>query len=132
MPRRARVLLAEDDYDVRFALAESLRGMGFDVIAVADGATVKAYVDDCVFLDVPHPRVDVLVTDVRMPRMDGLGLLDYIATVGFDVPSIVITAFGDRDTRMAARECGARVVLDKPIDVDELGRLLETVLRRAS
>ncbi len=132
MLRKARVLLAEDDYDVRFALAESLRAMGFDVIEVADGATVKAYVDDCVFLDAPRPRVDVIVTDVRMPRMDGIRLLHYIDDVGLEVPAIVITAFGDPETRSAARESGARYVLDKPIDLDELGRALEAMLAQAS
>jgi DNA-binding NtrC family response regulator len=130
MPRRTRILLAEDDYDVRSALADALRKGGYDVIAVCDGASVKKIVDDCVFLDVPAARVDVLITDVRMPRLDGLGLLAYLEEIGFAVPAIVITAFGDRDIRATASACGASAVIDKPIDLDELERSLREALSR--
>jgi CheY-like chemotaxis protein len=126
--RPIRVLLAEDDHEVRCALAEALRGLGYDVLDVSDGASVKKIIDECVFLDAPRLRVDVLVTDLRMPRFDGLSLLTYLDDVGFAVPAIVITAFGDRETRKAAGACGATAVIDKPIDLDELDRSLRRAL----
>lgn len=123
-----RVLLAEDDDDVRHAIAQSLRQEGHEVVEVANGDGVKSYIEECVVADAVCPRVHVLVTDLRMPGMSGLGLLSYIQQLGWDLPTIVITAFGDEETRDLAQRFGARAVLDKPVEPDELERAVRAAV----
>lgn len=123
-----RVLLAEDDDDVRDAIATSLRQEGHEVVEVASGDSVKSYIEQCVVSDAVCPRVHVLVTDLRMPGMNGLSLLSYIQQLGWDLPTIVITAFGDEETRELAQRFGAHAILDKPIEPDELGRAVRGAL----
>jgi DNA-binding NtrC family response regulator len=128
MTLQPRVLLAEDDDDVRVALADGLRQGGNEVVDVADGNKVKAYIDECVLCDVPAPRVHVLVTDLRMPGVSGLGLLAYLKDLGLELPTVVVTAFGDQETKERARQCGAYAVLDKPIELSELQKCVRSAL----
>jgi DNA-binding response OmpR family regulator len=128
MTLQPRVLLAEDDDDVRVALADGLRQDGNEVVEVPDGNKVKSYIDDCVLCDVPAPRVHVLVTDLRMPGVSGLGLLSYLKDLGLELPTVVVTAFGDRETRNRAQELGATAVLDKPIELSELQKVVRSAL----
>jgi len=124
MNLQPRILVAEDDDDVRGAVVDGLRQDGNEVIAVPDGDRVKAYIDDCVMSDSLAPRVHVLVTDIRMPGVTGLGLLEYMRDMGWALPTIVVTAFGDRETKRHARELGAFAVLDKPIELGTLQRVV--------
>jgi CheY-like chemotaxis protein len=123
-----RVLLAEDDDDVRYAIAEGLRHEGHEVVEVPNGDQVKSYIEECVIADVVCPRVHVLVTDLRMPGMNGLNLLSYIQQLGWDLPTIVITAFGDDETRELAQRFGAYAILDKPIELDALDQAVRSAL----
>jgi CheY-like chemotaxis protein len=123
-----RVLLAEDDDDVRYAIAKGLRQEGHEVVEVPNGDGVKSYIEECVVADAVCPRVHVLVTDLRMPGMTGLGLLSYIQQLGWDLPTIVITAFGDDETRELAQRFGAHAILDKPIDLDALEQAVRSAV----
>jgi CheY-like chemotaxis protein len=125
-------LLAEDDDDVRDAIATSLRQEGHEVVEVANGDGVKSYIEECVVSDAVCPRVHVLVTDLRMPGMSGLGLLSYIQQLGWELPTIVITAFGDEETRELAQRFGAHAILDKPIEPDELERAVRGAIGGSS
>jgi DNA-binding NtrC family response regulator len=124
----ARVLLAEDDDDVRYALAKGLRQEGHEVVEVPNGDGVKSYIEECVVSDAVCPRVHVLVTDLRMPGMNGLNLLSYIQQLGWELPTVVITAFGDDETRELAHRFGARAILDKPVDLDALDDAVRSAL----
>ncbi|MBZ0122259.1 MAG: response regulator [Sandaracinaceae bacterium] len=115
-----RVLLAEDDSELRPTLVEILEKAGFEVIDVSDGLAVQAYADDCFVYDKPHRRVHVLVSDIRMPGLNGLRLLEHVRDLGWDVPTVLITAFGDAETRALAKELGAYRVLDKPFSPEAL------------
>lgn len=128
MPRRERVLLAEDDHELRAALVDILEGAGFEVLEAGDATEVKEYAETCFLLNVPRRRVDVLVSDIRMPGMNGLCLLEYVRELGWDVPAVLITAFGGPETHELARELGAHAVLEKPFAGDELERILREAL----
>jgi len=123
-----RVLLAEDDAELRPVLVEILEAGGFEVVDVPDGLAVQSYADDCFTLDMPHRRVHVLVSDIRMPGLSGLRLLEHIRDLGWDVPAVLITAFGDSETRELARELGAYAVLDKPFTPEALQRTVREAL----
>ena len=69
-------------------------------------------------------RPDVLITDIRMPGMDGLEFSRQIADMNIDLPMIVITAHTDLDSAVAAYQSGAFEYLPKPFDVDDAVSLL--------
>lgn len=119
-----RVLLAEDDTEMRRLLASALRSDRYEVVEAADGKELIDQVSDSIIKGQP---VDCIVTDVRMPRLTGTEALRFIKGAGLLIPVIVITAFGDYDTRVDAWLLGAAAVLDKPFEIellmDEIRRL---------
>jgi DNA-binding NtrC family response regulator len=117
-----RVLLAEDDDDLRAALQSFLMNEGYDVVAVADGRAALQHLGRVQQRHAGTP--DVLVTDVRMPRANGLELLEGVRALGLELPVIVMSAFGDAGTRERAVELGATEFLDKPIAIPVLQRVL--------
>lgn len=117
-----RVLLAEDDDDLRWALADLLRRAGYDVDAVANGARL---VDELAACLLPGGRPpDVIITDVRMPAFNGLRVLEGFRAAGWSTPFILITAFGDDATRSRAQRAGATALLEKPFPAEQLEALV--------
>ncbi len=116
-PSAGRVLLAEDDTEMRCLLASALRKEHYDVIEAADG---KDMIDRICESFVAGCPVDFIVTDVRMPRLTGTQVMKFINDAGVGVPVIVITAFGDHTTRIEAYLLGAAAVLDKPFEIENL------------
>lgn len=123
-----RLLLAEDDDALRDLLAEWLRLDGYEVLEARDGRELRAYVDDCIFLDRPGPRVGAVVSDIWMPGMDGLHLLSYLQELPCDLPTILVSAFADDQVRRAARDLGAHTVLGKPVSFDTLKHSVRSAL----
>jgi DNA-binding NtrC family response regulator len=116
-----KVLVAEDDRVARDLLCEILRGEGFEVEAVDDGAgAVERAVAG---------RYDLVVSDVRMERSGGLDVLKAFTDRAPGTPVILITAFGDVTGAMEAIQRGAYDYVSKPFNVEELkltvGRALE-------
>jgi DNA-binding response OmpR family regulator len=118
-----RVLVAEDDREMRALLTWSLREAGYFVHEVADGMGLCR---DLVpqLIDEQDEPFDLVISDVRMPGIDGLEVLRGLRYFPNRPPIIIITAFGDDALHQEAEKLGARVV-DKPFDFDEL---IETVL----
>ena len=116
-PRPPRVLLAEDDEEMRALLTEELRDAGYQVFPVPDGKglfrCLKSQRSVC-------PLPDLVVSDIRMPGLSGMEVLRSLRKSDWTMPVIMITAFGDKQTHDEARELGAATVLDKPFDVEEL------------
>jgi DNA-binding response OmpR family regulator len=111
-----RVLLAEDDDLLRHQIARSIAEMGWTVSQAKDGRALIALLDAC-----PHEaRATVLVTDLRMPQVDGLDVLSELRARAVALPIVVITAFADDETRRAVRALGATILFSKPFDVDDL------------
>ena len=121
-----RILVADDEEDVRTFLAESLERAGHEVTQVGDGAAAVRAAREEPF--------DVVLTDLKMPGTDGMTVVRTVRTEQPDVEVIVITAFGDVATAVEAMKLGALDYLEKPLSgpaaVRELvARALE---RRAS
>lgn len=117
-PRRRRVLIADDDEEMRSMLVGELRCDGYDVVQARDGAEVATLLANGRERQVEAP--DILVMDIRMPSRSGLELLADLRRLGSRVPVILITAFGDGEIHETARELGAIAVFDKPFDLDDL------------
>jgi DNA-binding NtrC family response regulator len=115
-----RILVVDDEVNARTALAELLREEGFDVEMAADA--FKALGKYEAFA--PH----VVVTDLKMPGMDGIELVKKIRAAEDPAAVIVMTAFGDVGTAVAAMRAGAADYLTKPIDLEELLVVLTKVI----
>ena len=117
---RIRILLAEDDADLRELLGSQLAADGHEVDEVADG---RQFADWLAQWSDPAERDDrchVIISDIRMPGFSGLDILARLHRLQSTLPVILITAFGDPATRRLAASLGAVAVFDKPFDVDDL------------
>lgn len=115
-----RVLVAEDNDEMRALIAERLRGEGYEVIEAKDGPTLINAIVRGVTDERPPRSPDVIVTDVRMPGCSGLEVLERMRRNDWATPVILITAFADPELVEEAERLGAAVVLDKPLDLDLL------------
>ncbi len=110
--RKNTILLADDEETLRKNLAQVLAEEGFAVIACADGTEALR--------KLKSNTVDAIITDLRMPGVSGMELIDHAAKLAPDASIIVITAFGDVATAVSAMKKGARDYMCKPIIFDEL------------
>jgi CheY-like chemotaxis protein len=116
-----RILLADDDPDLRSVISLVLGAQGFDVIEARDGAELLDLVSPA-FLGPPGqaaPRLpaELVISDLRMPGITGLSVLGGLRDLELRIPFILITAFGDAATHALAHQLGATAVLDKPFDM---------------
>jgi CheY-like chemotaxis protein len=115
-----RVLLAEDDAEMRELVASSLRRDGFEVVELRDGGELFDHIGISWVGPPDHRRPDLVISDVRMPGFSGLEILDILRQADWALPVILITAFGDADLHQEAQRLGAAAVFDKPFDLDDL------------
>jgi len=132
--RRPRILLAEDDGELRSLLANALRKDGYEIFEARDGAEVLGQLKGVVGPDrswkgsAPPPEPpDVIVSDIRMPGLTGLEVLSVVRGSQIGTPVILITAFGAPETHAEAARLGAVAVFDKPFELDDLRRLLREI-----
>lgn len=118
-----RILVADDDSASLDGLRSLLESWGYEVETAHDG---RAALDQ---VPIVHPSV--VITDVIMPRMTGLELLEAIRRELPFVPVIIMTAHGTAETRRRAAAQGAVAYLPKPIDTTRLRSLLLWALREA-
>jgi DNA-binding NtrC family response regulator len=121
VPLAGNILVADDEEPTRKSLAELLREEGCQVTTVANGAEAIAEIDKQSF--------DVVVTDLRMPEVDGLGVLTHVGRVAPQTFVLLITAFASIETAVEALRQGAHDYILKPVIVDDviarIRRLLE-------
>ena len=126
--RPARILIAEDDREMRRLMADSLREDGYEIHEVEDGAELMVRLEDAFFLS-RTPPIDLFVTDIRMPGHTGLHVVSSLRGAGIDVPGVIITAFGNAETRDQAVALGAQL-LEKPFKMAALRALVRYLLRQ--
>ncbi|MBL8970059.1 MAG: sigma-54-dependent Fis family transcriptional regulator [Myxococcales bacterium] len=121
---KGRILVVDDEASARQGLEKLLRQEGYLVRAEADGAAGLRAAEEF--------APDVVVTDLRMPQMDGMQLLTRLREQDRGVPVIVATAFGEVASAVAAMRAGADDYLMKPIDIDGLVLAIERAMERRS
>jgi two-component system response regulator (stage 0 sporulation protein F) len=119
-PPELRVLVADDDAEMRALVAESLRADGYDVVEATDGADLLARLEEMMNEDDRAKRALVVVTDVLMPNLSGLGVLAILRKAGHDVPVILMTGLTDDSVPVVAKRFGAVALFRKPVDIDNL------------
>lgn len=125
-----RIIVAEDDQEMRWLVSETLRGDGYDVTEVSDGGRLLVLLAKYRREELAPP--DLIVSDVRMPVMTGLAMLKGVRDVHWTVPVVLMTAFPDADTKWRA-ESFAATLLAKPFPMSELCQAVAVALgpRRA-
>lgn len=119
----SKVLVVEDDPDVRAALSRALSFEGYDVAVAEDGGRGL----EAVRLDPP----DVIVLDVMMPFVDGLETCRRLRARGDETPILMLTALGDVSDRVDGLDAGADDYLTKPFALEELLARIRALLRRS-
>lgn len=116
----ARILVVDDDENLRWVLQTQLEDMGYVVSTAPDGNQAIAAVEK----ELPA----LVLTDLKMPGLSGMELLDRIHSEYPEVPVVIITAFGTIQSAVQAMRAGAYDYLTKPIDGEELGLVVSRVL----
>jgi DNA-binding response OmpR family regulator len=130
MKQRPKLLLVEDDDEVRVALTRALEGAGYAVRALADGRHFADVAASALLLDSSDSSPDVIVTDVRLPGFNGLGVVEGLRLAGWDVPVVVISAFGDAEMRARVAVLGHAVLLAKPLNFQRLRGAIDSALAK--
>jgi DNA-binding response OmpR family regulator len=113
-----RVIVADDDEEMRAAVAAALNADGWTTVEACDGEELLDLIR--ISLGAHWLRPDVVVADVRMPKLSGLGVLQALKRANWRLPFILITAVSDESIDMLANRLGAVDVLRKPIEVGVL------------
>ena len=117
-----RILVVDDKEMMRDSVATTLARRGFAVVTASSGAIALEKLGE--------RSVDAVVTDLQMPEMDGLGLLDELRKVDDQLPVIFMTAYGTIETAVAAMKQGAYDYITKPFSGDELLVAVERAVER--
>ena len=119
---KGRILIVDDEANARNALAELMDDAGYSVSTAADGRTA--------LLQMEQVDPDVVLTDLKMPGMDGLTLIERGRPMSPHTTFIVMTAFGTIDTAVQAIKLGADSYLTKPLELDAVMAIVERALER--
>lgn len=122
-PQKPRVFVVDDDKALAETLADGLADRGYDAIAISSSKDAAKRLQT--------EEVDALITDLRMPGVDGLGLLEISRRAAPSRPVIVMTAYSAVDTAIESIRQGAQHYLTKPFKVDELALFLDRALDEA-
>jgi CheY-like chemotaxis protein len=123
------VLVAEDDDEMRKLLAKVLYADGYAAVECRDGVDLFRQLEPFVVRRAALD-FDVIVSDIRMPGLTGLEILEDLHDCRGFPPMILITAFGDAGVHARARKAGAAAVLDKPFGTEELLNKLHEIAPR--
>jgi DNA-binding NtrC family response regulator len=123
MASKGRILVVDDEVNARNALAELLRDEGYATDIAADGAQALRMLESF--------DPDVVLTDLKMPVLDGLGLLEHGRPLAPHAAFVVMTAFGTIDTAVQAIKRGAENYLTKPLDLDAVSALVMRAVEKA-
>ena len=119
-----RILIVDDETSIRESIAEFLSSEGFETQTASDGNAA---------LDIlKNGGVDILISDVRMPGMDGIELIKEVNAYASDTLVILMTAFASVETAIQALRSGAADYMLKPLDLDELYLRITAILERRS
>jgi len=117
-----KILITDDDGDLRELLEEAVRSWGYIVDVARDGEDALR--------KIRKERFDVVISDLMMPVMDGLELLERVKELDKDILVIIVTGYATIDTAVKAIESGAYDYITKPFRLDELMVVLKNACER--
>lgn len=117
-----KILVVDDEQSLRDFLAIMLKKEGHEVVTAENGEDALKAVQAEIF--------DLVITDIKMPGLDGIGLLRMIKEISTDTIVIMITAFGTTETAVEALKLGAYDYISKPFKVDEIKLVIQKALEK--
>src|SRR5918998_736363 len=120
----ARILVVDDQEMMRDSLAANLAREGHDVVATHDGTVAVTRLEG-------STRFDLLITDLKMPKMTGIELLAEAKRLRPDMPVVLMTAFATVQTAVEAMKLGAYDYIQKPFDGEEIKHLVDRTLEHS-
>src|ERR1700686_3888350 len=120
---RGRILIVDDESNARAALAEILREEGYATETAADGFKALGKLEEF--------TPDVILTDLKMPGLDGIAFMEKARTAAPSAVFVVMTAFGTISSAVEAMKKGAENYLLKPLDPEALGAVVERAMEKA-
>lgn len=121
MATKPTVWIVDDDRSIRWVLLKAIEAIDFNVEAFESA--------DLVLTELKNSVPDVLVSDIRMPGVDGLQMLAEVKETYPDLPVIIMTAYSDLDSAVSVYEGGAFEYLPKPFDVDDALELIQRAIQ---
>ncbi len=122
-PSRGRILIVDDEANARAALSEILHDEGYVTETAADGFKALGKIDEF--------APDVVLTDLKMPGLDGIALMEKVKAASPLTVFVVMTAFGTISSAVAAMKNGADNYLTKPLDYEALSAVVERAMEKA-
>jgi len=119
-----RILIVDDEENTRIGLSKLLAQEGFEVGSAADGNEALDYLG--------QQKVNLVITDINMPEMDGLVFLREISRKFPSISVIMITAYGGVESYLEAMNLGAYEYLHKPVRLDELRSVMKKIFNGGS
>ena len=120
----SRILVVDDETGMRDLMRILLEKEGHEVLTAGDGATGLALAT--------NRELDLVISDIKMPGLDGVGLLASLRQHGLTMPVIMITAYADSDSAIQAMKQGAYDYLTKPFKMDEIKLVVRRALEEAA
>jgi two-component system, NtrC family, nitrogen regulation response regulator GlnG len=120
MSEKKKVWIVDDDKSIRWVLEKALQKTNFEIESFAK--------PEDVLKKIRNEEPDVIISDIRMPGMDGITLLEKVKQQCPSVPVIIMTAYSDLDRAVSAFQGGAFEYLSKPFDVDEVVSLVKRAI----
>jgi len=116
-----KILIVDDELNMRLVLSAMLRKEGYDIVAAANGQEALHVLQS--------DKIAVVITDLKMPDMDGMELLTQVSDRYPDIPVVMITAHGTVATAVEALKRGALDYITKPFDIDDLKNVVSKAVR---
>lgn len=123
MSQQPKVLVIDDEPGVRELISEALSISEITAVQAADGLEALSFLR--------RERFDLLILDINMPKLDGLGLLEKLRTEGMSVPVLILSARADKADINQGLRTGADDYLTKPFSIEELILRVKAIMRRS-
>jgi len=117
--RVPKILVVDDEENARLGLSRLLSQEGYEVICASDGAEALEYLS--------RVPVNLVISDVQMPGMNGMTFLRELAQLHPGTAVIMVTAFGEVESYLEAMQLGAFEYLNKPVKVEELKAVMRKI-----
>lgn len=114
-----KILIADDEPNMIWAMKKALMKDGYEIITATNGIEAIDRIKD---------EPDIIIMDLKMPKMDGMEALKAIKNIDFKIPIIMITAHGSTDSAVEAMKLGAVDYLSKPFDIEELKLIIKKAI----
>ena len=121
METKKRILIVDDEENAREGLAKILKKSGYITSTAENGEDALE--------TLKKNKYDLVISDIKMPRMDGMQLLKKIRKIAPDIGMIMVTAYGEVESYLEAMSHGAVEYLNKPIKIEELKKVVSKVLQ---